>query len=225
MHQDPAVSLGYGLVSSGAALLPDIDTETSTVTAAVPFGRVLLAPVRAACRGHRQASHSLLGAGVLFVVLLALSRAASPHVSAVAQWPARALFPALMAWLGLRATLTIARRPGPHGPDGPSTRPLLSRHLREVVGLAGAVFAAWIFTNRTGSLAASTQMMVALGVGGYLTHLAGDAIFNGIPLLWPHRARWRITRLVTGTPSARVLDLALAVVSLLASLLLIVGGR
>lgn len=227
-HQGPVVSLGYGLVSSGAALLPDIDMETSTVTAAVPFGRVLLAPVRLLCAGHRKASHSLLGAGVLLAGLLALGHlAVSPHVSVIGQRPVLALFPVAMAWLGLRGTLTIARTStGETRPDGErKTHPVLSKRFRSRVGLAAAAFVAWLFTYQIGASAVMADTVALLGVCGYLTHLVGDIIFNGVPLLWPIPGRLRLTRLKTDSPEARGPDSFLAIASLVVALVELGIGR
>ena len=159
LPDDPAVVLAGVLVTSGAALLPDLDHPSSTLSRSAGLAsQTVSAAVSTVAGGHRQLTHSL-------VVV--------PLVWLAATWAAG--IPAVAAWIGgLLVAVAV---------------PLLARSLpvrlahAVVVGVAPAV---WIGTQiQTGALAAPAWLSEAITIG-VLAHLAGDLLtVGGIPLLAP----------------------------------------
>ncbi|MCB4208709.1 metal-dependent hydrolase [Arthrobacter sp. UM1] len=81
----PAGVLSGALVCAGAALLPDLDHRSSTLTRALPpFTTVAARAAEAAAGGHRQGTHSVAGlAAVVFLAVLAGRTPWAPEVCAL----------------------------------------------------------------------------------------------------------------------------------------------
>ena len=102
----PELALGTAL-TAGAALLPDLDEPGSTISRGAGFLTMGFAHVvRWAARGHRQGTHSLLGAAV-FTVLAVLG---------VVTAPGRILLLAFLA-LMISCALRVSRAVRGHLPD------------------------------------------------------------------------------------------------------------
>lgn len=159
LGDDAGVVLAGVLVTSGAALLPDLDHPSSTLSRSAGLAsQAVSVAVSTVAGGHRQLTHSLL------VV---------PLVWLAATWTAR--FPTAAAWVaGLLVAVAV---------------PLLARSLpvrlapAAIVGLAPAV---WVGTGiHSGTLTVAAWFPEAITIG-VVAHLAGDlATVGGIPLLAP----------------------------------------
>lgn len=80
---DPAGVLSGALVCAGAALLPDLDHRSSTLTRALPpLTNVTARVVESAAGGHRQGTHSLVG--ILVAVAFAMLAGRTEWAPAVA---------------------------------------------------------------------------------------------------------------------------------------------
>lgn len=80
------VAYGLGLVlTSGAALLPDIDHHNGTIAHSLPKAGFIPSPTQALCRvigkvsgGHRHGTHSILGIAIFMLIAFLLGRVRIP---------------------------------------------------------------------------------------------------------------------------------------------------
>lgn len=156
-----AETLAGGLLCAGAALLPDLDTASSTAARSLrPVSSAAAKLLGAIAGGHRQATHSLAFVAVVFVALSAVRASpAGPTVIAVASW--------LCVGFALRSL-------GPSGLRGGSLADL------SVAGVsAGLVALGWHSID-------STAWWPAAIAVGCAAHIAGDLLTRGgVRLLWP----------------------------------------
>lgn len=171
------------LVGSGAALVPDLDEEHSTVARAGGLAtRVVAHITRAVCGGHRRATHSLLGIAVI-VGILALAVAGSRDTSAV--------FGGLLVALAVRVGASVVRLG------------VLRRILAEI--LIGAA-AGWVLLDT------SPWLVVAVVAAGMVSHTFADACTDsGTPLLWPATHRFSLHLFHTGSRKETLVRLGLYV--------------
>ena len=132
LHLDPEATALFAMTSGGAALLPDLDDDTSAVTDAA--GVVLALPLsifRRIVIRHRGPTHALPICLALAVVVYWVGHLfGKAHGSIPAYWPIRLLMPVLLALLGTRSALRIG--------SGEHLRPLLNhRHRFYIEVLAG----------------------------------------------------------------------------------------
>jgi membrane-bound metal-dependent hydrolase YbcI (DUF457 family) len=154
-------TLAVGLfATAGAALLPDLDHEGSTVAYfAPPVSRWICKGVRKVCGGHRRASHTLLAVPVFTAI------AVTPAVIAAATGTAWAALPLLFVLLAL-AIRALHLAPHHHP------------HAGSALAAAGTL-AVWFGHVNLWWLPAA----VGLGV---LVHILGDALTTeGVPMFWP----------------------------------------
>lgn len=174
-----AAVLSGSLVCAGAALLPDADHHSATISQSVPvLGPIVTGGIGGATGGHRHGAHTLLATAIVTAVAVALG-AWSARVPMLGDVP---LGPAI-ATVGL-ITFGVKARD-------------LVRHWRTAWAL-GLLAALIVFVYAPDS---SVWFPLAVGLG-YVTHLAGDMLtVGGIPsLLWPVQVRppawWRRTPLL-----------------------------
>lgn len=172
----PEALLAGGMVSAGAALLPDADHQSATISRTVPvLGPLVTGAIGDLSGGHRAGAHSLLAAAVVTAAAVALGlwHAELPVLGDVAIGPAVATI-ALIAF-------------------GAKARELV-RHWSAawLIGLLAAVFVL--------VAAPDTTVWFPLAVGlGFVVHILGDALtYGGVPgPLWPIRveppSRWSRT--------------------------------
>lgn len=178
-----------GVLGGGAAMLPD--TDHTQGTAAVTWGPVTKLLTRAVCivaGGHRQLTHSLIGAGVFagFTYLLVRLRDTAPMDGWWQPCEAPlAVFLALLIGAGLRA-LHVGEF-----------------HRDNFLGLGNMVLSlllGWVLAHAPIDL---RWLPWIVGIG-CLTHIAGDmCTVGGCPILsplvkrdfWilPKRLRWRVS--------------------------------
>lgn len=167
MLRDPTwQELGVGCVTSAAfALFPDIDEPGSTVSRKLgPISRSVSRFTNKVAGGHRQATHSLLFAGLV----------------------------GLVTWFALRSPISVAIIVA--ASFALVFRMLLPRMLRYVplIGIAGVALgwgsADWAYhlaSPTARSIPPSSQWLLLAAAGGVLWHLAGDALtVEGVPFLW-----------------------------------------
>lgn len=156
-----AETLAGGLLCSGAALLPDLDSSSSSAARSLPPASWAAAKLLGTIAGgHRHATHSLAFVAVVFAGLTAaLATPAAAPVTIVVSW--------LCVGLALRAL-------GPTPLRGASLADL------SVAGVAaGLVALGWHTIDSTG------WWPVAITVGCAI-HIAGDLLTSGgVRLLWP----------------------------------------
>ena len=151
------VPLGVGgVVAAAFALLPDIDEPGSTFSRKLgPISRAVSKVTNRLAHGHRQATHSILFAVAVFLLV----RLAEPHpfVDAVVVGCSillvlRMLLPKQFGYVGLVGPL--------------------------MVGLAG-LSSWWVFSHTTAG------WLPLAAAGGVLLHIVGDTItVEGVPWLW-----------------------------------------
>lgn len=174
-----AVQLGAGaVVCAGAALLPDLDHPQATIAHFLgPISQLLARGVAAAAGGHRQATHSLLGAGLTTAGVWALLEAFGVQAAAIVLFVCTAL--------ALRGLAIAPPRSGPI-----------------LAGLTIALEAAaitWLILRYTPP---DWEFLPAAVGLGYLAHLIGDcATPGGCPLGWPHPQRYSLP-IITRTGNA-----------------------
>ena len=186
-REPAATTLAAGAVCAGAALLADLDEPHSTVArAAEPVSGAISYLTATLAGGHREATHSVLAAG--------LAAGGTAALGLVTLAPG---VPASVVPLGV--TLALAARAVP------------PRALR--VGRLGALVAgaaaAWAITRYVG-LGWWVVASVALG---WLVHVLGDALTTGgVPVLWPLRRRvsWPVLG-ATGSTREALLGVVLLV--------------
>jgi len=164
----PAAVLAGAMVSGGAALLPDADHKSATISRTIPiFGPLLTDAIGDVAGGHRAGAHSLL-AGVLVTV----------GAVAIGQWQttlpvlgATSIGPAIAS----AALIAFAAR----------ARDLVDHW--SAAWLLGIAAAAVVFF-----FAPDSTIWFPLAIAlGFLAHLVGDALTTGgIPgPIWPIRFR------------------------------------
>lgn len=161
----PGVVAG-GLVSAGAALLPDLDHPSATIAHTYgPITHLLSRGVNAVAGGHRHATHSLF-----FVILAAGVTEGVARLSAGAVQ----VFVALLIGIGLRGLgIGVPRR-----------------------RVGSAIVNAMVNAGLLGGFAllGVRYQWIGVAVGlGCLVHLIGDCITTeGCPLLWPWQVRFSV---------------------------------
>lgn len=156
-----AETLAGGLLCSGAALLPDLDSTSSSAARSLPPASWAAAKLLGTIAGgHRHATHSLAFVVVVFAGLTAvLATPAAAPVTIVVSW--------LCVGLALRAL-------GPAPLRGASLADL------SVAGVAAGLVALGRHTID------STGWWPAAVAAGCAVHIAGDLLTSGgVPLLWP----------------------------------------
>ena len=181
---DPGVAeLSAGmLVAAGAALLPDLDTPTSTLARALGTPTRLLARVVGRLAGgHRAGTHSLLA-----VV------AAWTGLSWVVQTPWGRFVAAVVCLVCLALVLHV----------------LGSRHVRGRQALDPLPVAVAALLVVLGAVTLETIAFIAPAVGlGVAAHVLGDLLSDrGVPLLWPWPARQAVGAVTTGGLLERLLE-------------------
>jgi membrane-bound metal-dependent hydrolase YbcI (DUF457 family) len=175
------VSFALGVVAcGGAAMLPDIDHEDSTIPRTYwPIGPAVSRLVNIAAGGHREGTHSLLFAG------LTGSAAALALISPVA----------VAVLLGGFVGLAVAGLA-----TGLFWRQWLHGAALPVTGLAS--LAVWrLLDNGTLHTGQFWWLPIAVAVG-CLIHIAGDWCTRyGVPWLWPwRRDRFELDLFTTQSP-------------------------
>lgn len=160
------------VVAAGTAVLPDMDHPDAKVARSLgPLSRSAARIVRRVAGGHRQRTHSLA-----FVALVAW--ALTWLAGLPGRWP-------LAVTLGVIISLSVRLL-------GPS----LKLKVRPSVAWAVGTLTAVAIGN--GTVPVGRGVIVA-GVVGAASHLIGDgATRQGVPLLWPWKARFGIGLLRTG---------------------------
>lgn len=193
-HQPAATTLALGACCAGAALLADLDEPGSTVSrSAEPLSGAISYLTATLAGGHREATHSVLAAG------LAAGGTAALGLVAIAPGAPCSVIP-----LGL--TIALAARALP---------PKMLRVGRAMALLVGAA-AAWAITRWVGL----GWWVVAAVALGWLVHLIGDVLTEGgVPLLWPWRRRFAAPVLgTTGSGREALLGALLLVAVVVAAL-------
>lgn len=175
------VPLAVGaVVSAGFALLPDIDEPGSTVSRKLgALSRGVSKATNELAGGHRQATHCLLFAALVYVLV----RLAAVHPLAAA------------IVIGCAFLLVLRMLLPAHVQRAGVVTPL-------VLALAGSA-AWWAFTD------GAPSWLALAGAGGVVLHMIGDSItVEGVPWLWvpfvPPLQRLRVAvPLVGHTGSAR----------------------
>lgn len=182
-HLTPA-GAGLGLaISTGAAMLPDLDHPNSTI--ANTYGVVtkkLCEGIAAISGGHRKATHSFLGTAA-FTGIAALMTSTL--------WTA-----ALLTWLCLGMGVRALWK-----------RPRNRRNGRfdygDVAGLVNAAVAAVLALALVFTAHDHVVPVIAVAVG-YLTHLVGDTLTKqGVNWMWPNMYRVKLTTMRTGGPGEK----------------------
>ncbi len=176
----PAGVISGALVCAGAALLPDADHHSATISHSVPvLGGLATETVERASGGHRHGAHTLLAAAVVTVVAVLLGRwtATVPVLGSIQPGPA-------VATIALVCFAVKARDL------------VKSWAVAWFLGLAAAAIVLFLSPNTT------TWFPVAVGLG-FVTHIAGDLLtVEGVPSpVWPIQIRpprsWRRTPVIS----------------------------
>lgn len=162
MPLDPSEVIAGALICAGAALLPDADHPSATISHAFPGGSLVTGTLGALAGGHRKGMHSLIAALIVLIALPFAIRVTLP----LTVWPHQLQLGALIV---VCACMAFALKP-----------------LRFVSSWP----AAWIVAAALAFLAQLLPGLVDIlplcVTIGYLTHLAGDMLTaGGVPLLWP----------------------------------------
>ena len=173
------------LVTAGAALLPDLDTPTSTLAGALGRPTHLLARLLARVSGgHRAGTHSLLAVvGSWAGVEALLGTSWGRFVAAVVSLLCLALATHVLGGISLRGSRAF------------DARPVIPAAVLVVVG----------------ALTLPSTRFVAPAVGlGVAVHVLGDLLSDrGVPLLWPWPRRQAVPVLTTGGGAERLVAGAL----------------
>ena len=194
LHVEPVTALAASAATTGAALAPDIDEPGSTVArSAEPLSGAISWVTAVLAGGHREATHSVLAAGLAAGATAALGLVAiAPHV------------PASVIVLGI--TLALAAR----------ALPPRALRVGRIAALVAGAAAAWAITRWVG-----IGWWLPAGVGvGWLVHILGDLITEGgVPILWPLRRRFAAPVLGrTGSGREAALGVVLLVAVVVAAL-------
>lgn len=194
----PLALAGDALVAAGFALLPDIDEPNSTVSRKLgAISRAASAATSRVAGGHRQATHSLLFAGVAFAGAELASRFV--YGAPVVIWGALALSVALV--------IPGVRRRGLLALLLPIAAASAALHLETGAWWPAAHL---VFARKI------SWVPFAAGIG-LLCHLAGDALTaSGVPFFWPWRRHFALPLLGRTGSKREVLLGAGLVVGLLA---------
>lgn len=181
------------VVCAGAALLPDLDHPQATIAHFLgPVSQLVARGVSAVAGGHREATHSLLGAALTTAGIWALLAAFDVQAAAIVLFVCTAL--------ALRGLAIAPPRSGPIA-----------------AGLTIAVEAAaitWLFLRYS---PAQWEFLPAAVALGYLAHLIGDcATPRGCPLGWPNPRRYSLP-IITRTGNALEVALLTPVMGLAAA--------
>ncbi len=164
--------LPFAAAGLGGAVLPDIDHPNGTIARSLgPVTKTLSHIANLVSGGHRQGTHSLVGAAVF-----------SGITYGIGMWNPIA-FGAWLAFLFAMGSgaLNLKMTKG------------MRTHVAISVAVGGSLLAV------AGTTQISVHAAVFGTAVGVLTHLLGDAITKqGIPLLWPFGGRVRLARLTTG---------------------------
>jgi len=179
LHLDPEATALFAMTSGGAALLPDLDDDTSAVTDAA--GVVLALPLsifRRIVIRHRGPTHALPICLALAVVVYWVGHLfGKAHGSIPAYWPIRLLMPVLLALLGTRSALRIG--------SGEHLRPLLNHRHRFYIEVLAGLCIGYIGYTMGPTAHFALGMALAVGVGA-ASHALIDVPFeSGVPLFWP----------------------------------------
>jgi membrane-bound metal-dependent hydrolase YbcI (DUF457 family) len=162
---DPAAVAIGGLVTAGAALLPDADHPSATISYAVPvLGRTAARAVSAASGGHRNGTHSAIAAvAVVWLAWWLTTESGLVDASPLSAYTlcAGAAAAALLAFAV--KVLRIVRRWG----------------SAWLIGIASSALITLLLPAQWAWL----PWAIAIG---WVAHLAGDLLTTGgLPLLWP----------------------------------------
>lgn len=157
------VGLG-AVICAGAALLPDADHSSATISRSAGFlSRVATRVVSAGTGGHRNGTHS--GVSVVVVPLLAWLFARQGWIDAT-PWSAYVIGAGIAAMIMMAFALKVLKI-------------LASWAVAWIVGLAVAAVITSYFPQLWGWLP------LAIAVG-WIVHLAGDFLtVGGLPIFWP----------------------------------------
>lgn len=162
MPLEPTAVIAGALICAGAALLPDADHPSATISHSFPGGSLVTGTLGALAGGHRKGMHSLIAALIVLFVLPYAIRFTLP----LDVWPHELQLGALII---VCACMAFALK---------SLRFVSSWPAAWIVAAALA-FLAQLLPDLIGIL----PLCVTIG---YLTHLAGDMLTSGgVPLLWP----------------------------------------
>ena len=193
MHLGPGAAALFALSSGGAALLADVDTPDSAVSHAggvlmkLPFWALRRATIK-----HRGLSHTLIAGVILSGVVYLLGYLyPSSHGGFGAYWPSRILIPALLAMLAARSVFTFGSHTSKtsrslDGSQDTTYYTILSRRHRFYLDLLVGAIVTYLGVTLGSTPHYALGLALAVGVG-YLSHLLADAVFGGVPLVWPLR--------------------------------------
>lgn len=163
-----AVALG-GIVTAGAALAPDADHPSATISYSIPgIGKAVTSAIGAASGGHRHGTHSGLSA---IVVLLA-----AWWITGYSGLVNADYLSAYVVLCGLIAAafLTFAVK---------VLKVVRSWGVAWVTGIGLSALVTFVYPDMWAWLPWSVAV-------GWVTHLAGDFLTTGgLPLTWPWKAR------------------------------------
>jgi membrane-bound metal-dependent hydrolase YbcI (DUF457 family) len=226
------VVIGVGAaVSTGMALLPDLDHPGSTVArtlgpatqlAARLVARIASATRRSSCKhcanrsngGHRGLTHTAVGAAAFGLLVAGLGLV-------LGEWFAL-LVVGFAVWLGAHAALSSTWRARIGDAILPGRFRSRGRHAFRFTAGVGALLVAVLFTSSVAGTV-STWWWIGIAVfWGCFAHILGDALtFSAVPLWWPlevRGCRWtnvgtpRWMRFRTGSRTETVVVVMMAVV-------------
>ncbi|MFF2369683.1 metal-dependent hydrolase [Agromyces sp. NPDC058110] len=164
---DPVGVLAGTAVAAGAALLPDADHHSATISHSVPvLGRLMARTVGTLSGGHRQGAHSAIAVVVIMVLAWALTLITVPVDGHGTIAIGAGVGTAVLTCFGLKAR-----------------------------GFAKSWFAAWAAGAAVGAaivvFAPEQVAWFPLAVTlGFVVHLLGDFLTGGVPgVLWPQVLR------------------------------------
>jgi membrane-bound metal-dependent hydrolase YbcI (DUF457 family) len=169
--QRPELVVVSTLVGAGAGLLPDLDEENSTVARAGGLATKAVSHVtRRVAGGHRRATHSFLGIGVM-VGALAIGAAFSPNVVPIVG--------GLLAALAVRITASVLH---------------VGHFRRWLAEIAVGAAVGWVLIGTAGG-----PILGLVAVGMVSHSLADDLTDSGTPLFWPWKWRLALHLFHTGS--------------------------
>lgn len=159
LHQAAPTTLALGVVSAGAAMLPDIDEPNSSVSHMLePISGGVSWITNKLAGGHRQATHSLLTVAVVGIGTMYLGMLRFFHPSFIVA-PL-----AICIALAIHGVLPMSFRPG------------------RIFALIVAILATGVIVKYVG---VGWWIPVAIALGWFL-HILGDYLTSsGVPLFWP----------------------------------------